>query len=327
MFWDTERFARLAEGAILGFAVGDALGVPAEFMERSALRRDPVQAMRSGGVHGQPAGTWSDDTSMTLCAMDSLIAAGIDYDDLMRRFSDWLLHASNTAHGTVFDVGNTCRRAIFAYADGADPLACGQTEEFACGNGSLMRVLPMALYLAGRFGAAQLDDCIAGILHDTSKCTHAHPRCQMACGIYCAVAFALCRGGSLNQAVQSGILSSLSYYREKAEFAQVAPEFEALIRIERRAEAQIESTGYVLHTLEAALWCLSTTRSYQACVCKAVNLGGDADTTAAVAGGLAGLWYGEAGIPREWAEATAGYAYIRARCSRFAAACLCAHNA
>lgn len=101
---DKQRFQNLTEGAILGFVVGDALGVPAEFLKREELAADPVVGMRSGGAHGQRAGTWSDDSSMTLCAMDSLMEKGIDYTDLMQRFSSWLWNGSNTAHNEVFDV-------------------------------------------------------------------------------------------------------------------------------------------------------------------------------------------------------------------------------
>lgn len=318
----TERdFSQLVEGGILGFVVGDALGVPAEFMSRSALRKDPVRGMRDGGAHHQPAGTWSDDTSMTLCTMDSLMEAGVDYSDLMGRFADWLWNASNTAHGEVFDVGGTTRHAIFNFFKGAAPLQCGETAENTCGNGSLMRILPTALYIVGQYGNDGLDARAAGLIHNTSICTHAHPRCQMACGIYCTVLFQLCRGDDLHAAVAQGIHSALSYYREDPAFSSVYGGFSSLPEIGYWEEARIRSGGFVLHTLQAALWCLLTTCDYRTCVLEAVNLGDDTDTTAAVAGGLAGLWYGPEAIPEEWAEATAKYREIRALSRRFSCSC------
>ena len=134
-------------GAILGFAARDALGVPAEFMSRSELWRNPVTDMRGSGVHNQPPGTWSDDTSMTLCMMDSLMEKGIDFSDQMERFADWLWNASNTACDEVFDVGGTTKRSIYKYLQNNPPLDCGETADYYCGNGSLMQILPMALFM------------------------------------------------------------------------------------------------------------------------------------------------------------------------------------
>ena len=311
------RLGRI-KGAILGFAVGDALGVPAEFMSREQLQHDPVVDMRAGGVHNQPAGTWSDDTSMTLCLMDSIMEKGVSYVDQMSRFSDWLWNATNTAHGEVFDVGGTTKRAIFKFAKGASPLECGETADFSCGNGSLMRILPIAFYIIGQYGNTGLDDRAAEMIHNTSRCTHAHPRCQMACGIYCSVVFQLCIGTDLIKSVESGIRSALSYYKNKSAFSGIYPEFESLGDIGLWKESQVRGSGYVLHTLQAALWCLLTTSCYADCVLKAVCLGEDTDTTAAVAGGLAGLWYGLQSIPEKWLHGLARYKELEDICNRFA---------
>jgi ADP-ribosyl-[dinitrogen reductase] hydrolase len=321
MFIGKDRFRDMAEGAILGLAAGDALGVPAECASRTELKSDPVRGMRGGGAHGQPAGTWSDDTSMTLCVAASLIEKGIDYEDQMRRFADWLWSASYTARGEVFDVGGTTKSAIFKFVKKTPPLECGEKADYTCGNGSLMRILPTALYIVGKYGNRRLDDRAAEIIHASSKCTHAHPRCQMACGVYSAAVFAMCGGGELSGAVKAGIASALSYYRGKPEFAGVYDDFEPLRGIEKRGETQISGDGYVLHTLQAALWCLLTTSGYAECVLKAVNLGDDADTTAAVAGGLAGLWYGAGSIPSDWAETVARYGDIKELAGRFCLAC------
>lgn len=310
------------EGSILGFAVGDALGVPAEFMDREQLQRNPVTGMQSGGTHGQPAGTWSDDTSMTLCLMDSIREKGIDYTDQMTRFSDWLWYAENTARGETFDVGGTTKHAVFKFVRGTPPLECGETAEFSCGNGSLMRILPIAFYLVGQYGNAELDDRAAEIIHNASKCTHAHPRCQMACGIYSSVVFQFCSGNSLKKSVESGVLSALSFYKDKPAFAEVYHEFESLKKIHLWKEDQISSSGYVIHTLQASLWCLLTTSCYEDCVLKAINLGEDTDTTAAVAGGLAGLCYGVRSIPENWLHELAKYNELKSKCNQFARSCL-----
>ena len=309
-------------GGILGFAVGDALGVSVEFQSRAQLRKTPVTGMRSGGTHGQPAGTWSDDTSMTLCTIDSLTERGVDYTDQMRRFSLWLNRGAYTPYGEVFDVGGTTGRTVSAFDRGTAPLDCGEKDERSCGNGSLMRILPTVLYLVGRYGYTTLDDRTAEIIHNTSACTHAHPRCQMACGIYASVVFSLCAGRRTKLDVRAGIVSALSYYREKPAFSGVFHDFENLKSIGNWEENQISGSGYVLHTLQAALWCLLNTNCYEECVCKAVNLGEDTDTTAAVAGGLAGIVYGKAGIPQEWLDTLANHEQIETQCARFYLACI-----
>lgn len=160
-----EYFYEQLKGAILGFIVADAFGVPAEFMDRSELKSHPIYDMISGGFHNQPAGTWSDDTSMILCTIESLIASGVDYNDQMSRFEDWIWNATNTAHGEVFDVGGTTKRAIFEFAKKKHALDCGDKSEYASGNGSLMRILPTALYIVSQNGNYNLDDTAAEIIH------------------------------------------------------------------------------------------------------------------------------------------------------------------
>ena len=319
---EMDRMHQLVEGAIMGLVVGDALGVPAEFMSREELRESPVCEMIGGGAHGQLPGTWSDDTSMTLCTMDSLISNGIDYDDQMQRFSRWLWDAENTARDEVFDVGGTTKHAVFKFVKKIPALECGETAENTCGNGSLMRIIPTAMYLLGQNNACELSDTTAEVIHNTSKCTHAHLKCQVACGIYCSVVFRMSTAGDLKDAVQSGITHALSYYRGKTEFSPVLPEFETLREIELWPEEDIQSGGYVIHTLQAALWCLLNTDTYEGCVLKAVNLGRDTDTTAAVVGALAGMWYGEQRIPTSWKLLTVKYDEIKGKAREFYDACV-----
>ena len=322
MFGDPKYHFQRVEGAVIGFAVADALGVPVEFSSREERRLDPVYEMRSGGTHGQPAGTWSDDTSMTLCMIHSLIEKGIDYDDQMLRFVDWMVNGNYTANGEVFDIGGTTQHAINNYRHGKPALECGDRDEDACGNGSLMRIMPLALYLQSRYNRWELDDVTADIIHNVSDCTHASRRCEMACGIYCSVIYQMCCGGYLPNAVTGGLLPALYYYRDHPGYKDLYSEIESLANIASWKEKDIKSGGYVLHTLQAALWCLLTTASYAECVIKAVNLGRDTDTTAAVAGALAGLWYGENTIPKDWIETLARYDELKKLSKRFAYACL-----
>lgn len=321
MYGEPKYFFKFIEGAVLGFATADALGVPVEFTSREQRRQDPVFEMRSGGVHGQTAGTWSDDTSMTLCMIHSLIEKGIDYEDQMARFADWMENGNYTAHGDVFDIGGATHRAINKFLSGNPAINCGDDSENACGNGSLMRIMPLAFYLEGKYGNWQLDERTAKIIHEASDLTHSNRRCEMACGIYCSIIFQMCSGGYLPNAVKGGLIPALYFYRDHPDYKDLYGEFEPLLNIDTFTEDDIKSGGYVLDTLKAAVWCLLTTESYADCVIKAVNLGRDTDTTAAVAGALAGMWYGANTIPINWTDTLAKYDDIKSLSKRFAYAC------
>lgn len=305
-------------GAILGHAVGDALGVPVEFRSREERNADPVVGMRGYGTFYLPAGTWSDDTSMNLAELDSL-RKGLDYNDIMERFCAWSAEGAYTPYGELFDIGIATSRALFRYEhNGIPPLECGGSLVRDNGNGSLMRILPIILYVyrRGHRGEAALQ-----IVHNGSRLTHRHPRSQMACGIYACVAGTLLDGGG-REAVLPAIQKAKAIYEKLPAFSMelrtyerlFSPEFPALSR------SAIRSSGYVVDTLEAALWCLLTTGSYRACTLAAVNLGEDTDTVAAVAGGLAGLLYGVDSIPAEWLEVLVRRELLEELCSQFAAA-------
>ena len=309
------------KAAIIGFIVGDALGVPVEFTTREERKLRPVCGMQSGGTHEQIAGTWSDDTSMTLCMMKSIISKGIDYTDQMERFADWLWNATNTAHDEVFDVGGSTKMSIFNFVKGRSALECGEQSENCCGNGSLMRMLPIALYIIGKYKNTKLDEQAAMIIHSASKMTHAHPKCQMACGIYCDIVFHIFCGNNLSNSIKQGIEDALTYYQQQDNFVNVISDFEKLRNIDCLREEQIKSSGYVVHTLEASLWCLINTTTYSECVLNAVNLGDDTDTVAAIAGGLAGLWYGYDEIPGIWISTLAKNEEIQKLTDKFFEVC------
>ena len=282
---------------VYGLATADALGVPVEFMSRERLKKNPVEGMTDGGVWSQPAGTWSDDTSMALATMESIGRfKKIDLEDIMNNFVEWFDHDEFTAGNYTFDIGNTTATAIENYLDGAPIGDCGLTSPNSNGNGSLMRIVPMAMWLH------PIDDSKMGFIHDVSALTHAHPISLIACGTYCLIADQLLDGKSIDRAVADGLSRAEKYYSQKfpdkmKTYARLFdPQFGAL------DEDAIKSSGYVVDSLEAAIWCLLNTTDYRELALKAVNLGGDTDTVGAIAGGLGGIVYGIDDIPSEWID-------------------------
>ena len=304
-------------GGIIGLCVADALGVPVEFNDRESLMRNPVTGMRGHGTYNQPAGTWSDDTSMTLCLLDSL-ASGLDYQDIMKKFLSWFNRAEYTPYGDVFDIGSTTHKAIMNFARGTAALQCGGTSEYDNGNGSLMRILPLAFYLRAQYGDNYTDNsAVFDIIHNVSALTHAHKRSLIACGIYLSMAECLFNANDINEGIYSGVSKAKHYYENNSHFAKELQHYERIFQ-EGFADLpldEIKSSGYVVDTLEAAFWCLLNTYDYRSCVLKAVNLGGDTDTIAAVAGGLAGLYY--TAIPEDWVNQIPRLDYIKQLCSNF----------
>lgn len=300
---------------IIGLAIGDAIGVPVEFRSRQELTKAPVVSMREYGTHYQPRGTWSDDTSLTLALMDSIIEKNeIDYVDIMNRFSNWLLYNDYTATGEVFDVGNSTSRAIMNYGRGVNPLECGGISEYENGNGSLMRILPTAYYLR-KHSDLEIESQM-NIIYNISALTHRHPISLIGCGIYINIAMNLLEGMlSLYESVEQGIKTAFEYYERKAwnDVYAYLRLMDLSIFLEL-PDSEIKSSGYVVHTLESALWCLLNTNSYAECVLKAVNLGDDTDTVGAVVGGLAGIYYGLEKIPKDWLDVLARRQFIEELC-------------
>lgn len=286
---------------IFGHAVGDALGVPVEFSYRAELRENPVTDMRGYGTFHVPAGSWSDDTSMSLCALEALAKAEFRWEDVMENFAKWLYDDAFTPENRTFDAGGTCAAAIQAYKAHGDFRTCGRTDAGSNGNGSLMRIIPFALYDAEN----------RAFIEQASALTHAHMRSKIACVIYSFLLSALLEKKS-KAAVREAIQRAQQLYGADPEWKYYAP----LLTIAQREESRIRSSGYVADTLEAALWCLLTTDSYTECVLKAVNLGNDTDTVAAVAGGLAGALYGFDAIPEQWLTRLIRREYIEALCTR-----------
>ncbi len=301
-------------GGLWGSLVGDALGVPAEFMGRADVQRNPVNGMRGFGTHRQPAGTWSDDSSMLLCTVESLNEHGFSPDDMAARFLRWGRESYWTPHGNVFDMGIATNQALGRIAAGKPTLECGGVSEYDNGNGSLMRILPVCLRFAGGDTAT-----LAGKVEDASCITHAHRRSQMACFFHALFVRELLAGGDLRAALASAQAAFRTKYT-----APWTDEFMAFTnaldpKLPDFPESEIRSGGYVMETLTAAIWCLLTTDNFRDCLLKAVNLGGDTDTTGCVAGGLAGVCYGVDAIATEWLGALARKDDITPLFERFAA--------
>lgn len=309
---------------MMGFIVGDALGVPVEFMLREELIRSPVKNMREYGTHHQPKGTWSDDSSMAIATLDSL-CGGIDYKDIMEKFTAWMMYGDYTAYGEVFDIGISTSRAIINYGKEIEPLQCGGKTAQENGNGSLMRILPLALYLCGKYNNLYNgeENKMMKIVHEVSCLTHAHPRSQIACGFYTRFIASILQDRSQNSplnVIQDSARCTFMHYQQgiypkimtdELKYYQRLNEIENLFNL---SEKDIHSTGYVVDTLEAAVWCFMTTGNYKDCVLKAVNLGEDTDTIGALAGGLAGCYYGYENIPKDWLNVIAKREWIEKLC-------------
>ncbi len=306
---------------MFGHAVGDALGVPVEFSSREELKRNPVTGMRGFGTYPVPEGCWSDDTSMALATLDSLKKGSIDYRDIMYNFAHWYTDGEYTPTGELFDIGVTCMSSIsdFISDEEMNPLDCGLSDENSNGNGSLMRIHPIVPFLY--YHGVNIKDAIS-VIHNLSSLTHRHKRSLIGCGIYTFVLWEILEDRILpldKSSIISGLNKAMRFYADEEEFSHYKNRLARLIELAKgdteavRIE-EIRSTGYVVDSLEAALYCLLSTDSYKECVLKAVNLGEDTDTVGAIAGGLAGALYGFDAIPTEWCSKIKKSEYIDCLC-------------
>jgi ADP-ribosylglycohydrolase/O-acetyl-ADP-ribose deacetylase (regulator of RNase III) len=278
-------------GCVLGLVVGDAVGVPAEFKSRGQLGRAPVTDMTGHGSHDQPAGTWSDDSSLALATAESLLS-GYDPRDMMRRFHAWLTTGYMTPHGVVFDVGIATRAAIARYATGEPPAAWGGRDERDNGNGSLMRIAPLSCAVH-RLPVAEL----VARAQEVSALTHAHPRSTLCCAYLSLLLRGLLDGAALAEAAAAAS-ADLRPHVPDAEAGHLRRVLDgSVLRADR---GEVDGSGYVLHCLEASLWAAARGDDYRAAVLLAVNLGDDTDTTAAVTGAICGAMYGLRGVPPAW---------------------------
>ena len=303
------------KGVMMGHVVADALGVPVEFSDRYELDRNPVTKMMGYGTYNVPEGSWSDDSSMAIASLDSLCSGRVDFDDMMERFCAWFKKGEYTPHGVVFDIGNTCAFAIDNYYGGKRPATrCGDEGEYSNGNGSVMRMHPLVLYAYAK--NLHSDEWIE-LVAQCSCLTHAHERSEIGCGIYSFILMSLLESADV-ESVYRGLGEAKEFYSNYAEVKHYSRLFDGSFKKLKRHE--IKSSGYVVDSLEAAVWCLLNSDSYSECVLKAVNLGGDTDTVAAIAGSLAGALYGYEAIPEEWLSVIKRRDYLEDMCARAAEA-------
>jgi ADP-ribosyl-[dinitrogen reductase] hydrolase len=284
--------------AILGLVVGDALGVPVEFKSREAISKKPVVDMIGFGTYNLPEGTWSDDSSLALCLAD-VIGDDFDLEKIGQSFVDWLFHNRWTPRGHVFDVGNTTREAIYSIKRGMRAEVAGGLHEDSNGNGSLMRIMPLLFAIKNKSEKERFE-----LTSKVSSITHGHIRSVLSCFYYLEFARLMYQGQNKLEAY----LATNALLNNKFDELQLAErerkEFAKIIKgnLPTAKSEEIRGSGYVIHSLEASLWCVLTSKSYKEAVLKAVNLGEDTDTTAAITGGLAGLIFGDNNIPKAWID-------------------------
>lgn len=272
-------------GCLLGLAVGDAIGTTVEFRPRGSFR--PLTDMVGGGPFGLRPGQWTDDTSMALCLATSLVELGrFDAHDQMERYCRWYETGYLSSTGTCFDIGATTASALRRYRQTGEPYA-GTRDSYTAGNGCIMRLAPIPMFFFPDMEAAER------FAAESSRTTHGAPECLDACRLLARI---LCRA-LLGRPKEEVVLG------DRESFAG-AEKIVALARgtYWEKPEAHIRGSGYVVESLEAALWCFVHTDTFKEAVLKAANLGDDADTTAAVCGQVAGAYYGQSGIPEAWLE-------------------------
>lgn len=296
-------YFKAIKSALIGVAVGDALGVPVEFKTRETLRKNPVTDKIGYGTYNLPPGTWSDDSSLTFCLAEAL-TQDFDLNVIGQNFVKWAYENYWTPHGDVFDIGIATSQAISRLAKGEKPELAGGFKENDNGNGSLMRILPLFFYLLDKPINERFD-----ITRKVSSITHGYIRSVIACFYYLEFAKQILEGKDIFE-IYKNLQTEISNYLTRIGInpTEIA-NFDRLLKgnIFKIDEGDIQSSGYVLHTLEASIWSLMTTDNYKEAVLKAVNLGDDTDTTGAVTGGLAGLYYGFDNIPKKWLRQIARY--------------------
>ena len=279
-------------GALLGLAAGDAVGTAVEFASPGTFA--PIEDMVGGGPFGLKPGEWTDDTSMALCLAESLIARrGFDARDQMERYVRWWRDGHLSSNGRCFDIGITTSAALAEFERSGEPFA-GSGHDGAAGNGSLMRLAPVPLFFA--------DDPAAAVQMsaESSRTTHAARACLDACRYLGGLLVGACRGASKEELLGDRYAPVLDLWDENPLCAEIEEVARGSFKHKRPPE--IEGSGYVVRSLEAALWAFHDSSDFREGCLKAVNLGDDADTTAAIYGQLAGTYYGEVGIPASWRQ-------------------------
>lgn len=301
-----------SKNGIIGLAIGDAMGVPLEFCMREKLMENPTTEMKGYGSHDVPKGSWSDDTSMTLCLIDAINKKnGIDLNAICDNFCKWVIDEEFTPTGKRFDIGRTCLQAIINYQNGKEPELCGLDNEFSNGNGSLMRILPLVYYCyCKNMNKEEIYNCVKKV----SSLTHRHEVSILGCYIYVLYGIELLKGNEKKEAYLTIKTENYKYFSKSSleKYYRILEE-----DISEFSINDISSAGYIVSTLEATLWCFLTTDNYDEAIIKAINLGSDTDTVGACVGGLAGIYYGVNSINENWKKDLIKYDYIEKMCYVF----------
>lgn len=296
-------------GALLGLAIGDALGAAVEFRRPGTFA--PVTGYRGGGPHGLNAGEWTDDTSMALALADSLATVGWDLNDQADRYVAWYRHGTYSVNGRCFDIGGATAAGLTEYMRTGDAASAGGTSERSAGNGSIMRLAPVPIYFAALYPNRVAD--LIGYGRDSSLPTHRVGQATSACAYMTLLLAALMAGESRTDVLDPHwpMLNVL------AATVAIHPDIQEVIAGGfRREPPAIQGSGYVVRSLEAGLWALSRSDDFASAVLAAVNLGDDADTTGAVCGQLAGAHWGASGIPDELLDGLAKREMIESAADR-----------
>ncbi len=277
-------------GALVGLAVGDALGTTLEFKSPGSF--DPISDMVGGGPFNLQAGEWTDDTAMALCLAESLVEQqGFDAYDQMQRYVRWMNDGYYSVKGYCFDIGNTVRAALNRFISTGNPMA-GSTDPYSAGNGSLMRLAPVPLFYANA-PAAAIERAA-----ESSRTTHGAATAVDACRYFAALLVGAVQGVDKGELLSDRYCPVPGYWGDHPLHPEIAAIADGSYRIQNPPE--IQGTGYVVKSLEAALWAFYRSASFHEGCLMAVNLGDDADTTGAIYGQLAGAFYGEQAIADEW---------------------------
>lgn len=298
----------IVKDSLYGFIVGDAMGVPVEFEDREKLINKPVTSMLGYGSHDVEAGVYSDDTSMTLATMDSIIKQNgiINYNDIADKFCNWVNNNEYTATNKIFDIGMTTKYALIKYFNNKiDATMCGGTNINENGNGSLMRMLPIALYCF--YKNIKDDNEIFTLVKNSSSITHAHDISILGCYIYVRYVISLLE--TKNKISSYNFIKKLDYSmfieEVKLEYSRILFGDISTLNIN-----DINSSGYVVDTLEAVFWIILNCSNYNESIIGAINLGGDTDTIGAITGSIAGILYGYDNISKRWISKLKNKDYI-----------------
>ncbi len=269
-------------GCLLGLAVGDAVSTTLEFKQRGTF--EPITDMVGGGPFELPVGAWTDDTSMALCLATSLEKRGrFDADDQIKRYCMWFKDGYLSSTGECFDIGNATVNALSRFLKSGDPFS-GSTDPYSAGNGSIMRLAPVPMFFSHDA------DLVIHYSGESSRTTHGAAECVDACELFGVMIHRALLGLSKDE-----ILG-------QSDFRPKTPRIQAIAdgTYKHKTRDEIRGSGYVVESLEAALWCFHQTDNYRDAILMAANLGNDADTTAAIVGQVAGAFYGKSGIPSMW---------------------------